>query len=123
MSSLPFVGLAVPHYFLLLTAAAAVLALPRWPSSSLFISVVWRSALRRRRCVASLSSSEASILLFHRFGSRTAFFHSFRGFGRSLAAREDPFGGGEVKSSFDHCCCFVELSWVRSASSFRKFEI
>ena len=33
-----------------------------------------------------------------------AFFHSFHGFGRSLAAREDPFGGGEIHCC---CCCFV----------------
>ena len=25
-----------------------------------------------------------------------AFFHSFHGFGRRLAAREDPFGGGDI---------------------------
>ena len=56
-----------------------------------------------------------------------AFFHSFHGFGRSLAAREDPFGGGAerfivvvVVSSFVVRCRSVWVRPLGSAVSFSK---
>ena len=47
-----------------------------------------------------------------------AFFHSFGDFGRRLAAREDPFGGGDIVPLLLFCCFVVDRRTVSSVICF-----
>ena len=55
-----------------------------------------------------------------------AFFRSFGGFGRRLAAREDPFGGGDIVRLIVVVVVSSSTVWVRSVRwlhSFSKIRI